>query len=260
MIVTAAPVATGYIPNSNHQLTDKTIDTLSCEQYMDLTDFGSGQRTVSRRRLIQGLVGGVGGSTAVAIGGYQVVSSAKDEKNDETDEAAADSASSSGDSPPDPDGQTDHTKSVVSQVDLTERDGRVTVRLGVYERVVADFNRNGEAVGDSAWRVDGSLAARSGVSFRTREDNTVQLTLQNPTPIPYSFSIHSSSSDEGRLAVDSRGVTVSAGDIERLQLADLSQGEYSYRFETPTRPLEPLAGRLLVDRDPSVEDGNATNN
>ena len=56
------------------------------------------------------------------------------------------------------------------QVDLTERYGRVTLRLGAYERVVGDFNRgDGNSVGNSAWRVDGALAARSGVSFRAYE-------------------------------------------------------------------------------------------
>ena len=225
---------------------------------MDVSDIISGQRVVSRRRLIQGLVVGVGGSTATAAGGYQVISSLKDEQNDDDIETTASSGTSGGDGQSDPDGQTDHTKSVVSQVDLTERNGRVTIRLGAYERVVADSNRNGEAVGDSAWRVDGSLAARSGVSFRAREDNTVQLTLQNPTPIPYSLSIHSGSPDDGRLAVDARGVTVYAGSIERLRLADLSQGEYSYLVETPTRPIEPLAGRLLVDRDPTADSGTTT--
>ncbi len=224
---------------------------------MDFTDIASGQRVVSRRRLIQGLVVGLGGSTIAATGGYQVVSSLKDEQNDDTDNAAS-SASSRGDQPKrEPDGQPNHTNTVVSQVDLTERDGRVTIRLGVYERVVADFNRNGEAVGESAWRVDGSLAARSGVSFRALEDNTVQFTLQNPTPIPYSLSIHSGSPQEDRLVVDRNGLTVYAGGTEQLELPDLRQGAYSYRFETPTRPIEPLAGRLLVDRDPN-ETGNAT--
>ena len=225
---------------------------------MDLSTIVSGHRELSRRRLIGGLAVGLGGSTAVAAGGYQLVSPLKDEQSDDADETAATSASGGGDSPPDPEGQTRHSKSVVSQVDLTERNGRVTIRLGAYERVVADFNRDGEAVGDSAWRVDGSLAARSGVSFRAREDDTVQLTLQNPTPIPYSLSIHSGSPEEGRVGVDSRGVTVYAGSIERLQLPDLSQGEYSYLVETPTRPIESLAGKLLVDRTPSVGAGNTT--
>lgn len=225
---------------------------------MDVSDIISGQRVVSRRRLIQGLVVGVGGSTATAAGGNQVISSLKDEQNDDDEVATTGSGSGSSDSRPDPDGQTGQTESIVSQVDLTERNGRVTIRLGAYERVVADSNRNGGSVGESAWRVDGSMAARSGVSFRAREDNTVQLTLQNPTPIPYSLSIHSGSPDDGRLAVDARGVTVSAGSIERLQLADLSQGEYSYLVETPTQSIEALAGRLLVDRDPTADAGNTT--
>jgi len=226
---------------------------------MDVSDIVSGQRVVSRRRLIQGLVVGVGSSTAAAAGGHQVISSVKDEQpDDEASEAAADSGSGGDSRPTDPDGQTGKTNAIVSQVDLTERDGRVTIRLGAYERVVADSNRNGEAVGDAAWRVDGSLAARSGVSLRAREDNTVQLTLQNPTPIPYTLSIHSGSPDDGRLAVDARGVTVYAGSTERLQLADLTQGEYSYLVETPTRSIESLAGRLLVDRDPTADSGNAT--
>jgi len=242
------PPVAGYIPDSYHQQTDKTIDTLTAGQHVDLTESISGQRRVSRRRLIQGLLVGVG-STSTAAGGYHVVSSAKDEQNDDA-ELSAHSGSDGPDSPPDPDSQPGRNNSVVSQVDLTERDGRVTIRLGVYERVVADFNRNGEAVGDSAWRVDGSLAARSGVSFRANEDNTVQLILQNPTPIPYSLSIHSGG-EAGEVAVDSRGVTVYAGRTEQLSLPDLTQGEYSYRFETPSRPIEPLAGRLLVDSAPT---------
>ncbi len=228
---------------------------------MDLSDIGSGQRVVSRRRLIQGLVVGVGSSTAAAaaVGGYQLGSSGKDEQNDDERQATANSGSNDGrDTQRDPDSQKGDAKAVVSQIDLTERDGRVTIRLGAYERVVADSSSHGETVGESAWRVDGSLAARSGVSFRAREDNTVQLTLQNPTPIPYSLSIHSGSPDDGRLAADARGVTVSAGGIERLRLADLSQGEYSYLVETPTRSIESLAGRLLVDHDPTVDSGDAT--
>jgi len=222
---------------------------------MDLTDIASGQRVVSRRRLIKGLLVGVGGSTATAAGGYQVVSSAKDEQND--DEAIAGSGSGGGEGRPDPEDQTGQAKSVVSQLDLTERDGRVTIRLGAYERVVADFNRNGEAVGESAWRVDGSVAARSGVSFRANEDNTIQLILQNPTPIPYTLSIHSGG-EKGRVGVDSRGVTVYAGGTERLQLPDLSQGEYSYLVETPRQTIEPLSGRLLVDSAPTDDAEDAT--
>jgi len=227
---------------------------------MDLTGIVSGQRVVSRRRLIQGFVAGVGGSTAAAVGGYQLLSSTKDDQNDDDIEATAPTESASGSrASRDPDTEPGHSKSVVSQIDLTERDGRVTIRLGVYERVVADFNRDGEAVGESAWRVDGSLAARSGVSFRANEDNTVQLTLQNPTPIPYSLSIHSGNPPEGRLAVDSYGITVYGGGTETLQLADLRQGDYSYLVETPSRPIEPLTGRLLVDRDPSKAE-NTTDN
>jgi len=223
---------------------------------VDLTEIISGHPRVSRRRLVQGLIVGVGGSTAAAAGSYRLASSLKDEQNDT--EADAASGSSEPQAKGDSDGPAHHKKSVVSQIDLTERDGRVTIRLGVYERVVADVTHDGQAVGDSAWRVDGSLAARSGVSLRANEDNTVQLTLQNPTPIPYSLSIHSGNPEEGRLAVDRHGVTVHAGSVERLQLDDLSQGVYSYLVETPNRPIEPLRGRLLVDRDPGPAAGNAT--
>ena len=224
---------------------------------MDLSDIGSGLSTISRRRLVQAAILTAGGATAAATSGEWAAGSLKDETNDdEADETAEIETESGGDrsKPDDPDGKQDHTKTVVSQIDLTERDGRVTIRLGAYERVVADFNRNGEAVGDSAWRVDGARAARGGVSFRARDDDTVELTLQNPTPIPYSLSVRTGEPDDRRLTADSYGVTVYAGGVERLVLDDLTQGAYSYLIETPTRPIEPLAGRLLVDHDPTEED------
>ncbi len=223
---------------------------------MDVSDIISGQRVVSRRRLIEGLLVGVGGATAISTGGYQVVSSAKDEQK-EDGETTAGSGSPKREARPDPDGKTAKNRSVVSHIDLTERDGRVTIRLGAYERVVADFNRNGEAVGQSAWRVDGSVASRSGVSLRANEDTTVQLTLQNPTPIPYTFSIHSGG-QKGHVEADSYGVTVYAGGVEQLELPRLTQGEYSYLFETPTRPIEALAGRLLIDSAPTADAENST--
>ena len=222
---------------------------------MDLSDVGSGLSAISRRRLIQSAILTVGGATAAATSGEWAASYLKEEKNDDEDETAGIETESGGDrsTPDDPDSGGDHTKTVVSKVDLTERDGRVTIRLGAYERVVADFNRDGEAVGDSAWRVDGKRAARSGVSFRAREDNTVQLTLQNPTPIPYSLTITTADAETGRLTADSYGLTVYAGDIETLVVDTLSQGEYRYRVETPTRPIDALVGKLLVDSVPDTE-------
>lgn len=221
---------------------------------MNLSDVGSGLAAISRRRLIQGAIATVGGATAAATSGGWAASYLKDEQNDDesTEEAAEIETGSGGDrsGERDPDSGRDHTKTVVSQVDLTERDGRVTLRLGAYERVVGDFNRaDGNSVGNSAWRVDGARAARSGVSFRAREGDTVELTLQNPTPIPYSLSIRTDDGDGERLTADNRGVTVHAGGVETLVVDELRGGEYAYEVETLTRPIEPLVGRLLVDSE-----------
>jgi len=227
---------------------------------MDLLGTITGRTETSRRALIRGAIVGLAGLTGVTTartGGEEVVSYLKDDQNDEEEQAsgAAELDSSDGDGGGSKDdGGSKRSKEVVSQVDLTERDGRVTLRLGAYERVVADLNPgDGNSVGNSAWRVDGRLAARSGVSFRAREGGTVQVTLQNPTPIPYSLSIRSDDGDGDRLTADNRGVTVYAGDVETFVLDDLTQGVYSYEVETLTRPIEPLVGRLLVDSEPETE-------
>jgi hypothetical protein len=230
---------------------------------MDL-DAITGRTEASRRALIRGAVVGIAGLTGVTTAqtdGEEVVSYLKDDRNDD-EEPAIQSAEVSGDLDDGDSGRDDgpRTKEVVNQVDLTERDGRVTLRLGAYERVVADLNKaDGNSVGRSAWRVDGARAARSGVSFRAREGNTVQITLQNPTPIPYSLSIRTDDGDGNRVRADGRGITVYGGGVETLVLDDLTQGEYSYELETLTRPIQPLAGRLLVDSptDDTKDDSKA---
>ena len=231
---------------------------------MDLLGTITGRTETSRRALIRGALVGLAGLTGVTTartGGEEVVNYIKDDQND--DEESTSGATESGDSEGNSDGSEDDSggnraKEVVSQVDLTERDGRVTVQLGAYERVVADLNPgDGNSVGESAWRVDGRRAARSGVSFRAREGDTVEVTLQNPTPIPYSLSIRSDDAGD-RLVADNRGVTVHAGDVEAFVVDDLAQGVYSYEVETLTRPIEPLVGRLLVDSEPETA-GEPTN-
>ena len=220
---------------------------------MDLLETITGRTETSRRALIRGAIVGLAGLTGVTTartGGEEVVSYIKDDRND--DEESAVQSAESGDSGGESDGSESdggsRAKEVVSQVDLTERDGRVTVRLGAYERVVADLNpADGNSVGKSAWRVDGRRAARSGVTFRARDGDTVTVTLQNPTPIPYSFSLRSDDGDGDRLRADGRGVTLYAGDVETVVVDELEGGEYSYEVETLTRPIEPLVGRLLVD-------------
>lgn len=222
---------------------------------MDRLDSITGQTERSRRALIRGALVGLAGLTGITTartGGEEVASLVSDEHNDD-EEVAIRSADVSED-PRDGDGPegggdgSSRTKEVVSQVDLSERDGRVTVRLGAYERVVADLNpADGDSVGKSAWRVGGHRAARSGVTFRAREGETVTVTLRNPTPIPYSFALRSDDGDGDRLRADGRGVTVYAGDLETVVLDDLGQGKYGYEIETLTRPIEPLIGRLLVD-------------
>jgi len=215
---------------------------------MDLLETITGRTETSRRALIRGAIVGLAGVTGVTTartGGEEVVSYIKDDRND--DEESTVQSAESGDSGGESDGGS-RAKEVVSQVDLTERDGRVTVRLGAYERVVADLNpADGNSVGKSAWRVDGRRAARSGVTLRAREGDTVTVTLQNPTPIPYSFSLRSDDGDGDRLRADGRGVTLYAGDVETVVVDELEGGEYSYEVETLTRPIEPLVGRLLVD-------------
>ena len=215
---------------------------------MDLLETITGRTETSRRALIRGGIVGLAGLTGVTTartGGEEVVSYIKDDRND--DEESTVQSAESGDSGGESDGGS-RAKEVVSQVDLTERDGRVTVRLGAYERVVADLNpADGNSVGKSAWRVDGRRAARSGVTLRAREGDTVTVTLQNPTPIPYSFSLRSDDGDGDRLRADGRGVTLYAGDVETVVIDELEGGEYSYEVETLTRPIEPLVGRLLVD-------------
>ncbi|MFO7832770.1 MAG: hypothetical protein R6V31_01620 [Halohasta sp.] len=215
----------------------------------------TGQTERSRRALIRGaLVGlaGLAGVTTARTGGEEVASLVTDEHNDD-EEVAIESADVSEDPRDDGDGSGDgsggsRTKEVVSQVDLSERDGRVTVRLGAYERVVADLNPDdGDSVGNSAWRVGGRRAARSGVTFRAREGETVTVTLRNPTPIPYSFTFRSDDGDGDRLRADGQGVTVYGGDVETVVVDELEQGAYDYTVETLTRPIEPLVGRLLVD-------------
>jgi len=234
---------------------------------MDL-DAIIGRTEASRRALIRGAVVGIAGLTGVTTartGGEEVISYLKDDRNDD-EEQTIQSAEVSGNLDEGGDGgdgegdDGSRTKEVVSQVDLTERDGRVTLRLGAYERVVADLNKaDGNSIGRSAWRVDGARAARSGVSFRAREGDTVQITLQNPTPNPYSLSIRTDDGDGNRVRADGRGITVYGGGVETLVLDELTQGEYSYEIETLTRPIEPLAGRLLVDSptDDSKDDSNA---
>jgi len=221
---------------------------------MDLLDSILGQQAVSRRTLIQGAIVGLSGTVGLAQTDREgVISLLKDDRNDDkesTSESAAVDDGSGGDATdPEGDGRgSDRAKEVISQVDLTERDGRVTIRLGAYERVVADLNRaDGNSIGQSAWRVDGNRAARSGVSFRAREGNTLQITLQNPTPIPYSFSVRTDDGDGNRLRADGHGVTVYAGGVETVVLEKLAHGEYAYEVDTLTRPIEPLGGRLLVD-------------
>lgn len=222
---------------------------------MDLLDTITGQTETSRRALIRGALVGVAGLTGVTTartGGEDAISYLKDDTDDEdsTVESAelADDPGDDGEDGSDDGGSGSRSKEVVSQVDLTERDGRVTLRLGAYERVVGDFNQaDGNSTGQSAWRVDGKLAARSGVSFRAHEGDTVVVTLQNPTPIPYSLSISTADGDGDRLAADARGVTVHAGDAETFVVDELVGGEYAYEVETLTRPIEPLVGRLLVD-------------
>ena len=219
---------------------------------MDLLETITGRTETSRRALIRGAIVGLAGITGVTTartGGEEVVSYIQDDRNEEeqANMAAESGGSGEGDSS-DGDSGGNRTKEVVSQVDLSERDGRVTVRLGAYERVVADLNPgDGNSVGNSAWRVGGRRAARSGVTFRARAGETVTVTLRNPTPIPYSFTLRSDDGDGNRLRADGRGVTVYAGDLETVVLDDLGQGEYGYEVETLTRPIEPLVGRLLVD-------------
>ncbi len=226
---------------------------------MDLLDTITGQTETSRRALIRGAIVGIAGITGVTTAqtdGGDAINYLKDDSNDE--ESTVQSAELAADPGDDGDGSDgsdggsggSRTKEVVSQVDLTERDGRVTLRLGAYERVVADLNlADGNSVGNSAWRVDGKLAARSGVSFRSYEGDTVAITLQNPTPIPYSLTISTADADGERLAADDRGITVHAGEVETLVLDELRGGEYAYEVETLTRPIEPLVGRVLVDSE-----------
>jgi len=222
---------------------------------MDLLDTITGQTETSRRALIRGAIVGVAGITGVTTAqtdGADAISYLNDDSNNDEESTvqsanlADDPGNSGGDGSDGSSGS--RTKEVVSQVDLTERDGRVTLRLGAYERVVGDFNQaDGNSVGNSAWRVDGARAARSGVSFRAYEGDSIRVTLQNPTPIPYSLSISTADGDGERLAADNRGVTVYGGGVERLVVDDLVGGEYAYEVETLTRPIEPLVGRLLVD-------------
>ena len=219
---------------------------------MDLFETITGHTKTSRRALIRGVVVGIvgiTGGTAAQTGGDEAVNYLKDDNNDEeptVETATLGDGSTDGDEGGD--GRGDRAKEVVSQVDLTERNGRVTIRLAGYERVVADLNTaDGNSIGHSSWRVDGKRAARSGVSLRAREGNTLQLTLQNPTPIPYSLSIRTDDGDGNRLRADGYGVTVFAGGVETLLLEAVTQGEYSYEIKTLTRPIEPLTGRLLVD-------------
>lgn len=225
---------------------------------MDFFDSITGQTESSRRALIRGAVVGITGLTGYITAqtdGQQVLSYLKDDRNDDEESTvqSAELSDESGDS----DG-TDGTdgsgsgstrgRDVVSQVDLTERDGRLTLRLGAYERVIADYNTaDGNSVGNSAWRVDGKRAARSGVSFRAREGDTLQLTLQNPTPIPYTFSIRTGESDGGRVAADTYGVTVYAGEAETLVIDSLDHGEYAYKAVATSNIINRLGGRLLVD-------------
>jgi len=223
---------------------------------MDLLDTITGQTETSRRALIRGAIVGVAGITGVTTAqtdGADAISYLNDDSNDDEStvqsaELADDPGSDGGDGSDG--GSGSRTKEVVSQVDLTERDGRVTLRLGAYERVVGDFNQaDGNSVGNSAWRVDGARAARSGVSFRAYEGDSIRVTLLNPTPIPYSLSISTADGDGERLAADNRGVTVHAGGVETLVVDELAGGEYAYEVETLTRPIEPLVGRLLVDSE-----------
>ncbi|MEA1931416.1 MAG: hypothetical protein U9O06_07690 [Euryarchaeota archaeon] len=220
---------------------------------MDLLDTITGQTETSRRALIRGAILGVAGITGVTAAqtdGADAISYFNDDE--ESTVQSADLADDPGDGGDGSDGGSGGSrgKEVVSQVDLTERDGRVTLRLGAYERVIGDFNQaDGNSVGNSAWRVDGKLAARSGVSFRAYEGDSVVVTLQNPTPVPYSLSISTADGDGERLAADNRGVTVHAGGIETLVVDELAGGEYAYEVETLTRPIEPLVGRLLVDSE-----------
>lgn len=229
---------------------------------MDFSGTISGQKEASRRALIQGAIvgiAGLAGCTTTATDGEQAVSYLKDEQNDEDDiqvDTLDGKTDGDGGDGTDPDGGVDRTDAVVSQLDLTERNGRVTIRLGPYERVVRD--PNGESTGESAWRVDGKRAARGGVSLRARDDDTIQLTLQNPTRIPYSLSIRSGSPDGRRVTADSYGITVYAGGVETLVVDELTQGEYAYTVETPTRPIEALAGKLLVDSKPTDDESDTT--
>lgn len=223
---------------------------------MDLLDSIPGQTAASRRALIRGAIVGIvglSGAVTAQTGGEKALTYLKDDTNDD-EEATIQSAelntdpreNDEGDGTDDGDGG--RAKAVISQVDLTERDGRVTLRLGSYERVVADYNQaDGNSVGHSAWRVDGKLAARSGVSFRAQEGNTIQVTLQNPTPIPYSLSVRTDDGDGNWLQADEYGVTVYAGSAETFVLDELTQGEYAYELDTLTRRIEPLVGRFLID-------------
>jgi hypothetical protein len=225
---------------------------------MDLFDSLTGQTETSRRALIRGAVVGIAGltgCTTTQTGGEQILSYLKDDSNDDEEptvqSAELSDGSGDGDGTDGTDGSgggSSRGKQVVSQVDLTERDGRVTLRLGAYERVIADYNTaDGNSTGSSAWRVDGKRAARSGVSFRAREGDTLQLTLQNPTPIPYSLSIRTDEGDGSRVAADSHGVTVYAGETEQLVLDGLAHGEYAYEVVTTSNSIDRLGGWLLVD-------------
>lgn len=220
---------------------------------MDLLASILGQQTVSRRALIQGAIAGLSGTAGMAQTDTEgVINLLKDDSDDDEeltyDSAAVETGSEDGDGGDGAGRGSDRAKEVVSQVDLTERDGRVTIRLGAYERVVADLNRaDGNSIGQSAWRIDGKRAARSGVSFRAREGNTIEITLQNPTPIPYTFSVRTDDGGGNRLRADGHGVTVYAGGVETVVLDELAHGEYNYEVDTLTQPIEPLVGRLLVD-------------
>jgi len=104
---------------------------------MDL-DAIIGRTEASRRALIRGAVVGIAGLTGVTTartGGEEVISYLKDDRNDD-EEQTIQSAEVSGNLDEGGDGgdgegdDGSRTKEVVSQVDLTERDGRVTLRLG----------------------------------------------------------------------------------------------------------------------------------
>ena len=198
---------------------------------MDLFDSISGQTAVSRRALLQGgLIAGItglAGCMATQFGGEQALSAGKDETSEDDELSAGKQAADGSDTDSDDGGGG--TKTVISQVDLSERDGRVTIRLGVYERVVLDRNlADGDSTGESAWRIDGKRAALKGVSFRAREDDTLQLTLQNPTPVPYTFSVTTSDNGGRVVSADSYGVTVAAGAVETAVIDWLDRGTYAY--------------------------------